>query len=83
LAQLNDEERPGGGARSVSMKEVTCSCGYVASAETAEELLTEVEIHIAASHGAESGRTGEARRVDPEGHTEAAGSAGLERRQDR
>jgi predicted small metal-binding protein len=33
------------------MKQVGCSCGYVASAETAEGLLTAVEAHIAASHG--------------------------------
>jgi predicted small metal-binding protein len=32
------------------MKQVRCSCGYVASAETAEELLTDVEAHIAAAH---------------------------------
>jgi hypothetical protein len=37
------------------MKKVSCSCGYVASAQTAEELLTAVEAHIAASHGAGSG----------------------------
>jgi predicted small metal-binding protein len=36
------------------MKHVTCSCGYVASGETADELLTAVEAHIDASHGAGS-----------------------------
>ena len=35
------------------MKTVQCSCGYVASGETAEELLTAVEAHIAAAHAAE------------------------------
>jgi predicted small metal-binding protein len=32
------------------MKQVRCSCGYVASAETAEELLAAVEAHIAVAH---------------------------------
>ena len=32
------------------MKYVSCSCGYVASAETGDELLTAVEAHIAAIH---------------------------------
>jgi hypothetical protein len=32
------------------MKRVSCSCGYVASAETADELLAAVETHIAARH---------------------------------
>lgn len=36
------------------MKHVTCSCGYVASAESADDLLTAVEAHIAASHGTEA-----------------------------
>lgn len=35
------------------MKQVSCSCGHVAFAETADELLAVVEAHIAASHGAE------------------------------
>lgn len=33
------------------MKQVSCSCGYIASADTAEELLTAVEAHIDANHG--------------------------------
>ena len=32
------------------MKTVTCSCGYVASGETADELLADVEAHIDAAH---------------------------------
>jgi hypothetical protein len=32
------------------VKTVTCSCGYVASGETAEELLADVEAHIDAAH---------------------------------
>jgi predicted small metal-binding protein len=32
------------------VKTVTCSCGYVASGETAEELLADVEAHIDAVH---------------------------------
>ena len=34
-----------------AVKTVQCSCGYVASGETAEELLADVEAHIAAEHG--------------------------------
>jgi predicted small metal-binding protein len=41
------------------MKHVSCSCGFVASAETAEGLLDAVEAHIAASHGAERARAAE------------------------
>jgi predicted small metal-binding protein len=37
-----------------AVKEVSCSCGYVAAGETADELLTAVEAHIAASHAPES-----------------------------
>jgi predicted small metal-binding protein len=33
------------------MRAVKCSCGYVASGETAEELLADVEAHIDAAHG--------------------------------
>lgn len=33
------------------MKTVTCSCGYVASGETAGDLLADVEAHIDAAHG--------------------------------
>jgi predicted small metal-binding protein len=36
------------------MKEVSCSCGYVAFGETSEELLAEVEAHIDAVHARES-----------------------------
>ena len=32
------------------MKEVSCSCGYVAFGETSEELLADVEAHIDAVH---------------------------------
>lgn len=32
------------------MKTVTCSCGYVAAGETADELLADVEAHIDAAH---------------------------------
>jgi hypothetical protein len=32
------------------MKTVACSCGYVASGETAGELLADVEAHIDAAH---------------------------------
>lgn len=32
------------------MKTVTCSCGYVAVGETADELLARVETHIDAAH---------------------------------
>jgi hypothetical protein len=32
------------------MKTVQCSCGYVASGETAEKLLAAVETHIDAEH---------------------------------
>lgn len=32
------------------MKTVACSCGYVASGETAGELLAAVEAHIDAAH---------------------------------
>lgn len=49
------------------MKQVICSCGYLAAAETAEELLTAVEAHIDGSHGAGSGRSGEAAQIDPRG----------------
>jgi predicted small metal-binding protein len=57
------------------MKQVSCSCGYVASAETAEELLTDVEAHIDASHGTGSGTTREAVRLHPEGQMGAAGTS--------
>ena len=32
------------------MKTVTCSCGYVAVGETADDLLADVEAHIDAAH---------------------------------
>lgn len=32
------------------MKTVTCSCGYVAAGETADELLDDVEAHIRTAH---------------------------------
>jgi hypothetical protein len=32
------------------VKTVTCSCGYVAAGETADELLADVEAHIDAAH---------------------------------
>jgi predicted small metal-binding protein len=32
------------------VKTVTCSCGYVAAGETADELLAAVEAHIDAAH---------------------------------
>jgi hypothetical protein len=32
------------------VKTVTCSCGYVATGETADELLADVEAHIDAAH---------------------------------
>lgn len=32
------------------MKTVTCSCGYVAAGETADDLLVDVEAHIEAAH---------------------------------
>ncbi len=33
-----------------AMKTVACSCGYVASGETAAELLADVEAHIDTAH---------------------------------
>jgi hypothetical protein len=42
------------------VKQVSCSCGHVASAETAEELLTAVEAHIAARHAAAAAITSSA-----------------------
>jgi hypothetical protein len=33
-----------------AMKHVSCSCGYVVTAESAEGLLTAVETHVAAAH---------------------------------
>jgi predicted small metal-binding protein len=59
------------------MKHVSCSCGYLVSAETGEELLTAVEAHIASSHGAREGATAE-----PEDNLEAAELA-LKRRDSR
>jgi hypothetical protein len=35
------------------VKTVTCSCGYVAAGETADELLADVEAHIDAVHSPE------------------------------
>jgi predicted small metal-binding protein len=52
------------------MKHVTCSCGYVASAETADELLTAVEAHIVAAHASDATSTSE--RVQTA--TDAAGA---------
>lgn len=42
------------------MKHVICSCGYVASGATADELLTAVEEHIAAAHGHQARELGDA-----------------------
>jgi hypothetical protein len=36
------------------VKTVTCSCGYVAAGETADELLADVEAHIEAAHSPDS-----------------------------
>lgn len=33
------------------VKTVTCSCGYIATGETSDELLADVEAHIDATHG--------------------------------
>jgi predicted small metal-binding protein len=48
-----DDDRPSARSDALPVKTVQCSCGYVASAETADELLAEVEAHIAAAHAVE------------------------------
>jgi predicted small metal-binding protein len=66
------------------MKQVSCSCGYVASGETAEELLTAVEAHIVEAHGPELSRAREAvPAAGLERKRQAAGTAGLETREER
>jgi predicted small metal-binding protein len=49
LAQTNDDG-PASSGEALPVKTVQCSCGYVASGETANELLDDVEAHIAAEH---------------------------------
>jgi predicted small metal-binding protein len=46
-----DDDRPVASGEAPPVKTVQCSCGYVASGETADELLDDVEAHIDAEHG--------------------------------
>jgi hypothetical protein len=47
---MNDDRQIASG-EAQPVKTVQCSCGYVASGETADELLDDVEAHIDAEHG--------------------------------
>jgi hypothetical protein len=46
-----------------TVKTVQCSCGYVASGETAEDLLADVEAHIEAEHRPQGSTKGTATAV--------------------
>ena len=48
------------------MKTVTCSCGYVAVGENADELLAAVEAHIEAAHNAKASEAREVPITTPE-----------------
>lgn len=62
---MNDDRSAFPG-EALAMKAVKCSCGYVATGETADELLADVEEHIDAEHG----RTRAARKpVNEKGET--------------
>lgn len=53
---------------------MTCSCGYIASGETADDLLADVEAHIDAAHSPTSaavGRSAPEARAVPTTTTEA------------
>jgi len=59
-----------------AMKTVTCSCGYVASGETAGELLADVEAHIDAAHRPDPAVPVPTATVDPTGSAASAPTGG-------